>query len=193
MTQLQSTGAQDDHLTNGADRSFFLGRHKRHTAFAMEPKDIQFNGTPDWGRKITAVIPRSADLLARMYLVIDLAGFVPQVPETPGSFFTDDVGRAMIESVTLESGSVCYDVLWPELLHTLDELTTPLDKQLGRLTGKNPDVTARRAYAQGTQRLYVPLPYWFQEDYTQTLPLIQMHLTDITVSVKLKSPPWPRS
>jgi hypothetical protein len=153
----------------------------------MEPKEILFTQPAAYGRKAVANIPRSADLLARLYLVIDL-GALLTAPVGPGSgaHFTEDVGRAIIEKVTLESGNVVYDTLWPELMHAWEELSVPSDRHLGRVTGKAVDESTLETFAQNDQLLYVPLPFFMQNDLTQCMPMIAMHLTDLQVTVTLK-------
>jgi hypothetical protein len=184
---MQATGLQDAVLTLGSDRSFFMGRHKRHTPFAKEPKEIQF-GHVDYNRKIQATIPRTADLLTKLYLVLDLGALVGAGTGVGSTYsFCDDVGRAMIESITLESGSVSYDILWPELMHAWNEISVPSDRNMGKLTGKSDVPATLESWCEQTQRMYIPLDFFFQNDLTQPMPLISMHLTDLIVSVKLKA------
>jgi len=138
-----------------------------------------------WGRTAIATIPRNADLLSKVYLVVDL-GNLAGGSGGAGASYVDDVGRAMIDSITLEAGSVQYDVLYPEYMHAWEELSIPKERQLQQLTGKCATDSEREVWARNTQRLYIPLEFYFQRDYTSSIPLIALHLTDIKVNVKLK-------
>ena len=183
--QLNATGGQDASLTINPERTFFRARHKRHTPFAQEPKEFQFQNVADYNRTASATVPRSADLLAKLYLVIEL-GNLNGGAGGAGVHFVDDVGRAIIDNIVLEAGSVQYDILWPELMHSWEELSVLSESQLGRLTGKAQSVATLETWAQNTQRLYIPMEFYFQRDLSQSVPLISLHLTDLKVKVKLK-------
>jgi hypothetical protein len=185
LTQLHAKSGQDANLTIQPERTFFRARHKRHTPFAQEPKEIQFQNVADYNRTATASIPRSADLLAKLYIVIDLASLNGGAGGT-NVRYVEDVGRAIFEYVTLEAGSVQYDILYPEFMHVWEELTVISERQLGRLTGKSKSETTLGKWAENTQRLYVPLEFYFFRDYASAVPLISLHLTDIKVKAKLK-------
>jgi len=186
MQQLNAIGGQDKDLTDRPTRTFFQSKYRRHTPFAQEPKEIQFQNQTDYGRTATATIPRSADLLAKLYLVIDLGNLAGGAGGA-GVNFVDDVGRAIIDSITIEAGSVQYDVLYPEFMHAWEEISVPQERHLKRLTGKSPVDATRETWARNTQRLYVPLEFWFQRDYASAIPLISLHLTDLKIKVKLKN------
>lgn len=186
MQQLNGMGQQDIELIIRPTRTFFSSKHKRHTPFAQEPKEIQFQNVADYSRTANATIPRSADLLAKLYLVIDL-GSLNDGTGGAGVRFVEDVGRAIIDTVVLEAGSVQYDILWPEFMHCWEELSILSERQLGRLTGKAVQASTLEAWAQFTQRLYIPLEFFFQRDYASAVPLISLHLTDLKVKVTLKA------
>ena len=188
VIQLNAIGGQDTDVHISPERTFFQTRHKRHTPFAQEPKEIQFNTTTAYGREATANIPRSADLLAKLYLVIDLNKLTLNTDA-----FVEDVGRAIIDSVQLEAGSVTYDTLWPELMHAYEDLSELSEQQLGKVTGSTGNqlnatgVALRQGWATAGQRLYIPLEFYFQKDYGHAIPLISLHLTDLKVRVRLKN------
>lgn len=184
VLQLNAVGGQDSDLSFNPQRTFFRMRHKRHTPFSQEPKEVQFQNVADYNRTATATIPRSADLLARLYLVIDLGNLNAGAG---GAAYVDDVGRAILDTVVLEAGSVQFDCLYPEYLHAWEELSVLSERQLGRLTGKSQVPATLQTWAQNQQRLYIPLEFYFQRDYAKAVPLITLHLTDLKVKVKLKT------
>lgn len=186
LIQLNAVGTQDGDTIIKPERTFFRARHKRHTPFAQEPKEIQFQNVADYNRTATATIPRSADLLAKLYLQIDLGSLAAGVGGA-GVHFVDDVGRAIIDNIVLEAGSVQYDILYPEFMHAWEELSLLAERHLGRLTGKAATAATLEGWAQNTQKLYIPLEFYFQRDYAHAVPLISLHLTDLKVKVKLKN------
>jgi hypothetical protein len=124
--------------------------------------------------------------LAKLYLVIDL-GPLNGGAGGNGVHFVEDVGRAMISEITIEAGSVTYDHLWPEMMHAWEELSVIAERQLGRLTGKAVAAATLESWAQNEQRFYVPLNFWFQNDYSAAMPIICLHLTNIKVCVTFKA------
>jgi hypothetical protein len=221
LIQLAAVGGQDASILVNPERTFFRGRYKRHTPFAIEPRVIPFDGGYGWGQTLTATIPRSGDLLTRLYLVVDLGRLdhddtiVPVktdpkdttspernftlVPKSSSNDFyiynqqeqikryVDDIGKAMMEYITLEMGSVKYDTIWPEYHHAWEELCLPHEKQLGRLHLKSlGNVSKLIQWGCNDVRLYIPLEFWFHSGgYENALPLISMHLTDIKIKAKM--------
>ena len=171
-----------------AQLTFFKGVTRRHTPFAQEPKSVVFTAAPSWGRRGFAQLERIGDLATRVWFYIELAGLNLD-PTTGlglgGARYVDDVGRAMIDELTIELGNVQYDKLYPEIMHAWEELTTDTERQLGALTGKLGDLTLLTNAAKQTQMLYVPLDLFFCS-YENALPLVAMHLTDVKIYVKLK-------
>ena len=66
--QLVAYGAQDVYLTGNPQITFFKTVYRRHTNFSMESIIQTFDGTADFGGKVTATIARNGDLIHRMYL-----------------------------------------------------------------------------------------------------------------------------
>ena len=61
LMQLVAYGAQDVYLTGDPQITFFKVVYRRHTNFSMESIAQTFNGTPDFGRKVSATIARNGD------------------------------------------------------------------------------------------------------------------------------------
>lgn len=183
LAQLGGIGKADVETFIAPSVTFWKTVTKRHTQFAMEPRTIEFQGAVAWNRTCTASIPRVSDLLPKLWLVVELGALDSG---NGGAYFTDDVGRAMFEEVKLDCGAVTFDRLFPELEHSIEELDVCKEKQLGMLTGKSSSVQELIDAAKGIQKLYVPLSFWFNNDYANALPLVALHLTDIKIQVKLR-------
>jgi hypothetical protein len=78
LMQLVSYGAQDIYISGNPQITFWKILYKRHTNFAMESIEVTFNGQADFGKRVTAVINRNADLMYKSYLAVVL----PQVELT---------------------------------------------------------------------------------------------------------------
>ena len=68
LMQLVAYGAQDIYLTGNPQITFFKVVYRRHTNFSMESIIQAFDGTADFGNKVTSTISRNGDLIHRMYL-----------------------------------------------------------------------------------------------------------------------------
>ena len=72
LMQLVAYGAQDVYLTGNPQITFFKVVYRRHTNFSMEAIEQTFNGTADFGKKVSATISRNGDLVTNMYVEIGL-------------------------------------------------------------------------------------------------------------------------
>ena len=70
--QLVAYGAQDIYLTGNPQITFFKVVYRRHTNFSMESIEQVFNGTADFGKRVTCTISRNGDLIHRVYLQVTL-------------------------------------------------------------------------------------------------------------------------
>lgn len=178
LIQLGAVGGQDVDILVRPERTFFRGRYKRHTPFAMEPRDIPFTTqNPQWGTTNTITISRNADLLAKLYLVMDVQ-LHASASGTPAFNDAANLAYHLFEYITLEAGSVVYDTIYPEYAWAWKQLTETKSKALTNAQ-KAPEANQKR-------RIYVPLEFYFQNDYTKALPLISLHLTDVKVNVRLR-------
>ena len=55
LLQLVATGKQDLFLTGNPQISFFKMVYRRHTNFATESQPMYFDGTPNFGQRVTCL------------------------------------------------------------------------------------------------------------------------------------------
>ena len=72
LIQLVAYGAQDVYLTGNPQITFFKVVYRRHTNFAIESIEQSFNGTPDFGNRVTSTISRNGDLISNCVLEVTL-------------------------------------------------------------------------------------------------------------------------
>ena len=72
LLQLVAIGPQDVYLTGNPQMTFFKAVYRRHTQFSVESNRMYFDGTPDFGQKISCLVPRLGDLLGNLFLVVTL-------------------------------------------------------------------------------------------------------------------------
>jgi len=179
--QLIARGRQDIYLVGNPQITFFKQVYRRYTNFSMESQPIYFDGTADFGRRISAVIPRKGDLLHRMILEISLPQVVAGDPNTS---WVNAIGHAIIEEVSIEIGEKEIDKHTGEWLHVWSSLVTSSSKQ----TAYYNMVGRQTAYTQDAQpgplKLYVPLRFWFNNNIGLSLPLIALQTHPVRIIIK---------
>ena len=141
----------------------------------MESIEQTFNGTADFGRKVTCTISRNGDLIHRMYLQAAL-------PTLVGGHFVSDVGEAMLSTIELEIGGQRIDKHYADWLHIWNDLTQPKGHQMGYNTMVN-----GAANSHGGLTVYVPLQFWFCRNPGLALPLIALQYHEVKVNIEFKS------
>ena len=68
LLQLVALGKQDVFLTGNPQMTWFKMVYRRYTNFAIEAQPMYFDGTPDFGKRITCLVPRRGDLLSQLIL-----------------------------------------------------------------------------------------------------------------------------
>ena len=162
----------------------------RHTKFAIDNASVTLQGTQKTGANTVTNLPREGDLITYLYVVIDLPGL------TNGTYI-NRVGQALIERCQIFLGSQCIDEVTAEYLFMWDSLSGQAGKSLGEMIGHDPDGIhpsnfAADARSQRAQRLYVPIPFWFNSACPggvtgNALPLISLQFHAVTVKLYLRS------
>jgi hypothetical protein len=157
--QLVAYGAQDIYLTGNPMITYFKVVYRRHTNFAMEAIQQTFNGTADFGNKVTALISRNGDLIHSMYVQAEL----PDLQEVPsdavggtalastndlsakGAYkrytrWVDNVGHHLLKQVEVEIGGQLIDRQYGDWLDIWAQLTVPAGKRVGyyQMIGQDP-------------------------------------------------------
>ena len=158
---------QDKYLTGNPQFTFFKSVYKRHTAFAVDYQYISFVGDASnaFGKKIYIDVPKNGDLLHRMYLVLDVSGVNGLRNITPTAY-------SYIDYLDLFIGGQRVDRHYGSWLQIWHELFESNDVALGKLTSSQP-------LAGNTNKLYVPLRFWFNNNVGLSLPLIALQYNDI--------------
>jgi hypothetical protein len=186
LLQLVARGRQDAYLTGNPQTTFFKHVYRRYTPFAIESIPIEFDGTPDFGRRISCIIPRKAELLNAMYLEVDLPALPPDTTQDPAvsRYWVNDIGHAMIEEISIEIGDKEIDKHTGAWMQIWTSYTVPADKReaFNTMIGHvnvfpNTDLTS--------QRLIIPLHFWFCNTVGESLPLVALQAHPIRLILKL--------
>jgi len=174
LLQLVAYGAQDVYLTGNPQITFFKVVYRRHTNFAIESIQQTFNGSVDYGSRVTSTISRNGDLISRVYLVLKNQNVANAVPY---------YGLRVIDNVEVEIGGQKIDKHYAEWMYIWNELSLPESKKegyfkmVGGVGGSGGDL--------GT--MYVPLEFWFCRNIGLALPLIGLQYHEVKININFQS------
>ena len=184
LMQLVAYGAQDVYLTGNPQITFFKVVYRRHTNFSMESIEQVFTGNVDFGKKTSCTIARNGDLLGKMYLEIDMSGL-----DRSNGGQVARAGHALVDYVEVEIGGQAIDKqygewmdIWAQLSHSGEQFEKLERLVNGSLTSKN---NGNATGVNRSQKLYVPLQFWFNRNPGLALPLIALQYHEVKLNVQL--------
>jgi len=197
LIQLATYGAHDFYLTNQPQISYFKSVYRRYTNFAtemievsptIEGRNLQTTGDID----LTFEIPRDADLVKSVFFTFTLPAIFSNHTYTGGRKFNwvQRIGEVIIKHVSLEIGGREIDKHYGEWLQIWSELTMTEAQKDGynRMIGNVVEMYGPEAIENidgypassstipsiRSRKIYVPMRFFFNESYSQALPLIAM-------------------
>lgn len=189
LLQLVAQGKQDVFLTGNPQMTWFKMVYRRYTNFAVESQPMYFDGTPDFGKKISCNVPRRGDLLSQVFLEVTLPAL--NLLNADGSIgpavsYVNSVGHALIQEITIEVGEQEIDRQNGEWMEIWSNYTTTKDKQTGfyNMIGKVDGYSPPTLY--GPIKLYIPLHFWFCRNPGLALPLIALQYHPIRINLTLR-------
>ena len=197
LMQLVAYGAQDIILTGNPQITFFKLVHRRHTNFALQSIEQVFNGTAQFGRKVTCTIARTGDLVSGMCLQVELPALsswrqLANAGAGTGDIsqlaWTNSIGHALIQSVNIEIGGQKIDEHYGTWMEIWDELTTKSEKRAGynQMIGKYSSDIGLRNNANAPRTYYIPLQFWFCSNPGLALPLIALQFHEVKLNVQFR-------
>ena len=186
LMQLVAYGAQDVYLTGNPQITFFKVVYRRHTNFAMESIEQTFNGTANFGQRVSCTVSRNGDLCSRMYLEVDMPASAADANP-----WVDSLGHALIKSVEVEIGGQRIDKQYGHWMEAWDELTCPAEKLRARTSMLRKEAASAGTGVATTSgevvKLYIPLQFWFCRNPGLALPLIALQYHEVKVIVEFNS------
>ena len=184
LLQLVAIGKQDIFLTGNPQITWFKMVYRRYTNFSIESQPMYFDGDPDFGKRLSCLVPRRGDLLGPVFLEVTL----PAVYNTDGTLasYVNSIGHALIEEISVEIGEQEVDKQTGEWMEIWSQLTTSASQKdgfndmIGRVEGYSPPNLA------GQVKLYIPLRFWFNKNPGLYLPLLALQYHPIRINVKLR-------
>jgi len=176
LMQLVAYGAQDIYLTGNPQITFFKVVYRRHTNFSCESIEQTFNGTVDFGKRVTATISRNGDLIKGMWLEVAFSAVTN---------LGYGAGHSMIKTAELEIGGQLIDRHYGEWMNIWTELSVPAGKRLGfdLMVGNGSGFTDNAPVAN----MDVPLQFWFCRNPGLALPLIALQYHEVKLVLELRA------
>lgn len=214
--QLLAWGNQNKYLMGNPSTTFFKKVFKTHTNFSMESITVSLSRTDAnifEPTLIKAKLPRNGDLIAQIYFVFDLP---PIISNSFTRFrWLENVGEAIISSVTLSIGNTVVDKQYGEYMNVYNNLTLPsfrremYNKMIGNISAlTNPfkERILQRVYQESAIRVtkiypsegsaeqptlpshtcYVPLQFYFNRDFASALPVVALEYMDVEITLELR-------
>ena len=185
LLQLVAVGKQDVFLTGNPQITWFKFVYRRHTNFAVEAVEMYSDNEPDFGKKISWLVPRSGDLLGPCILEITLPElFLSTTGESVA--YVNSIGHALIKEISLTIGEQEIDRQTGEWMEIWSSLTTSESQKFGfyDMMGKVD------GYSQptlvGPLKLYVPLQFWFCKNPGLYLPLLALQYHPVRINITFR-------
>ena len=159
--------------------------YRRHTNFALEAIEQTFNGTVDFGRKVSCTVSRNGDLIHKVYLQVDL----PAMSQSSGTVaWTRNIGHVIIDYVNIEIGGQEIDRHYGDWLNIWNELTQTAEKEDGYnvMIGSTVSLTTQ-ASAIPAATLYIPFQFWFCRNPGLALPLIALQYHEVKFNISFRA------
>lgn len=185
LLQLVARGKQDVFLTGNPQITWFKMVYRRYTNFAIESMPMYFDGDPDFGKRLTCLIPRRGDLLGPVFLEVTLPALTLSNTTTPASY-VNAIGHALIQDISLEIGEQEIDKQTGEWMEIWSNLTTTSEQKFGfyDMIGKVDGYIPPTIF--GPTKLYIPLQFWFCKNPGLMLPLLALQYHPVRININLR-------
>ena len=215
LLKVISSGIQDERLDFRYTLYPFTKVWIKAGRFTTQWGRLEFENTPTFGNTAFFRILRKGHLVTRLFLVAQMPDiWLPQAAaeaaKTPGSTvypkfgWTNSLGHALIEELTMDIANSRVETIDSRLLEILDEYHTPLEKvpTMNKLIKRKDHGFTQQSFgwpAPGPQQqpplgpqpyretVVVPLPFWFTRgDFGAALPIDAIPMDEVRVGIRFR-------
>ena len=215
MPQLQLNSGPQDALLYDNTRSYFTNvGYVRTSNFQLELRDVDSQNTANLGTTVQFVIPKAADLLGPVDLMLELAKPTGTATANEFAAWVDAVGFAMIEKIVFSVGSHDIETITGDQLNIMNELmkgdsqrlgtetvlktgqpayysqisgATSIAAPLANTTSKGRLLSVGEDKVTKSKKLIVPLGLFFTKHPSQYFPLAAIAgCNDVRIAIKLR-------
>lgn len=179
--RLAATGVQDQWLTGDPQFSYFLMNFKRHTKFAIDYVETQFDGADlDFGKTLHYRIPNDkGDAIRNMTLKVTLDD-----PTPSGDDWCPSVISHLVESAELLIGGQTIEKITGEYIYMHQQLNNTdddTDQTVYFLNGHGEVLTY-----SGNYTYFMDLPFYFYRNPSLAIPTCALTKQLVEVKIKLR-------
>lgn len=183
IAQLTLKGDIDNkYLIGNPSYTFFRSKQNNHANFAIHSIKRHVNTEIDFGGNLEFTLDHKfGDLVTDLYLVFDLPRLTPS-NNGRTLRWTDSIGHAIIQDITLLIDDTKIITHTGEFLEIYNNLTLCLSKEEGYnyLIGRN------QLDSRVIDKVYVPLKFWFCNNFNQAFPLVAIQNHSLKIRVRLR-------
>jgi hypothetical protein len=184
--RLAVTGVQDQWLTGEPQFSYFLMNFKRHTKFAIDFVESQFDGEVDFDKNILCKIPNDkGDLVRNLTLKVTLNDPTPDDGAENDMVWCASVITNLIEHAELYIGGQLVEKITGEYIYMHQQLhntNDDIEQTLYFLNGHGNYLSYGGEYTY-----FLDLPFYFYRNPSLAIPTCA--LTKQMVEVRIKTRP----
>ena len=187
LMQLVAYGAQDVYITGNPQITFFKVVYRRHTNFSMECIEQTLNGSTGYGNRLTATISRNGDLVHKMHFEVTGGQCGSAVSAA------QNYGHGLFKEIEVQIGGQRIDKhysqwlqIWSELSQADPRFSANTRTKYQKMAGvASSNETASTEDAAHSERIYVPLQFWFNRNPGLALPLIALKYHEVKLVIDL--------
>ena len=177
LMQLVAYGAQDIYLTGNPQITFFKVVYRRHTNFSMEAIEQTFNGSADFGKKVSVTVSRNGDLITKCYLNAELPA------QAADKDYIPEVGHYLMKSCEVEIGGQRIDKHYGAWLAIWSSLSCPAGKEAEYQS----KMVEGGAIDHNARSVIIPLQFWFCRHTGLALPLIALQYHEVKFAIEFEA------
>jgi hypothetical protein len=184
--RLAATGVQDEWLTGEPQFSYFLMNFKRHTKFAFDSVESQFDGNVDFGQTITCRIPGDkGDLVRNMTLKVTLTDPIPDTSGNNNTVWSPSTMTHLIEYAEVLIGGQPIERITGEYIYMHQQLhntNDDIEQTLYFLNGHGNYLSYADEYTY-----FLDLPFYFYRHPSLAIPTCALTKQLVEIRIKLRS------
>lgn len=193
LLYLISKGSENKYFTHNPQITFFKKVYRRHTNFSIENVNQYFKTTSDFGRKVSVIISKNADLIGNIYLNVSLPSIPVAIhsslPENIKKFrWVNKIGLALIKSIDVEIGGILINRIYSDWLNIWNELTISYGNKRGynNMIGNIKKLTD---FSNGKEsyNLIIPINLWFSQESGLYLPISALDYHNVKIDIEFNS------
>ena len=190
------------------DINQFVNVVKKTTRWASQWCRVEFDGSPEFGQRVSMTLPRIGELVTGFTLAVTMPDiYTTQLNaiqaaggtslDNPGTFlgpvygWTNSLGHALIQQIELEIGGTIVETLDGTLLEMLDELYESVESAIAKnaMIKRAPNgFQARSWLTPQPLQVFIPIPFWFSRPgvYSHALPLEALKQDGVRIHVTFR-------